>query len=80
MSALDYVTFKYVVIRDQRLGAAYYVMAVLVLMYALMDIFWNKAYLQVRTLYSCARCLYLVWLGTHWLIHKLVMDTKAVHY
>eukprot|EP00117_Sycon_ciliatum_P014807 scpid69513/ scgid5034/ P2X receptor E len=46
MSALYYVTFKYVVIRDKRLGIAYYAMTLGVLLYACSEIILNKGYLE----------------------------------
>jgi hypothetical protein len=43
---LDYVTYKYVRLRDSRLGALYYILAFLILIYSLFEIFLRKGYLQ----------------------------------
>ena len=43
---LDYVTYKYVRLRDSRLGALYYILAFLILIYSLIEIFLRKGYLQ----------------------------------
>ena len=47
MSMLHYVTFKYVVIKDKRLGVAYYCLAAVIVLYTLVQIVINKAYLEV---------------------------------
>ena len=47
MSLFDYVTYKYIIIRDKRLGIAYYILAALILMYTVIQIFVEKAYLEV---------------------------------
>lgn len=47
MSNLYYITFKYVVIRDTRIGVAYYAMLAGVVLYACSEIFLNKGYLEV---------------------------------
>ena len=54
MSFLHYVTYKYIVIKDKRLGVAYYSLAIVIVLYTFGQIVINKAYLQVRTrhLYS----------------------------
>ena len=44
---LDYVTYKYVRLRDSRLGALYYILALLILVYSLVEIFLRKGYMQV---------------------------------
>jgi hypothetical protein len=46
---LDYVTYKYVRLRDSRLGALYYILAFLILIYSLFEIFLRKGYLQLDT-------------------------------
>lgn len=45
---LDYVTYKYVRLRDSRLGALYYILALLILVYSLIEVFLRKGYLQVH--------------------------------
>ena len=47
MSHFHYVTYKYVVIKDKRLGVAYYTVALLIVFYILMQLVLNKAYLEV---------------------------------
>ena len=47
MSLFHYVTYKYVVIKDKRLGIAYYLLAALILIYTSVQIVLNKAYLKV---------------------------------
>ena len=47
MSLFHYVTYKYVVIKDKRLGIAYYLLAALILIYTSVQIILNKAYLKV---------------------------------
>ena len=44
---LDYVTYKYVRLRDSRLGALYYILALLILIYSAIEIFLRKGYLEV---------------------------------
>lgn len=44
----DYVTYKYVVLKDARLAVTYYTLVALILLYSAVDIFFNKGYLQVR--------------------------------
>ena len=44
---LDYVTYKYVRLRDSRLGALYYILAFLILIYSAIEIFLRKGYLEV---------------------------------
>lgn len=46
MSLFHYVTYKYIIIKDKRLGIAYYCLAGLILLYTVVQIFVNKAYLQ----------------------------------
>ena len=48
-SFLDYTTYKYVTVRDKRLGLTYYIFAFLILAYLLQDIFIDKSYLKVDT-------------------------------
>lgn len=43
----DYVTYKYVRLRDSKLGALYYILALLILIYSLVEIFFRKGYMQV---------------------------------
>ena len=46
----DYVTYKYVVLKDGRLAVTYYTLMALILLYSVVEIFVNKGYLQVRLL------------------------------
>ena len=46
MSLLHYITYKYVVIKDKRLGVAYYSVFALIALYTLVQIFINKGYLR----------------------------------
>jgi len=46
MSFFHYVTYKYIIIKDKKLGIAYYVLASLILFYTIVQIFINKAYMQ----------------------------------
>ena len=48
MSMFHYVTYKYIIIKDKRLGIAYYCLAAVIFLYTIIQIFVNKAYLQVR--------------------------------
>ena len=48
-SFLDYTTYKYVTVRDKRLGVTYYIFALLILAYLLQDIFIDKGYLKIDT-------------------------------
>lgn len=52
---LDYVTYKYVRLRDARLGALYYILALLILIYSLVEIFVRKGYMQVRQLLTATQ-------------------------
>lgn len=42
-----YVTYKYVLIKDARLGVLYYVLALLTLLYTVIEIFVRKGYMEV---------------------------------
>lgn len=46
-----YVTYKYVLLKDARLGVLYYLLATLILLYTLVEIFIRKGYLEVSTSY-----------------------------
>ena len=46
-SFLDYTTYKYVTVRDKRLGVTYYIFAFLILAYLLQDILIDKGYLKI---------------------------------
>ncbi|KAI6659357.1 hypothetical protein LOD99_15028 [Oopsacas minuta] len=48
-SFLDYTTYKYVTVRDKRLGITYYIFAFLIFAYLLQDIFIDKGYLKIDT-------------------------------
>ena len=50
LDMLDYVTYKYVRLRDSRLGALYYILAFLILVYSVIEIFLRKGYLQACVL------------------------------
>ena len=47
---LDYVTYKYVVLKDRRLGVAYYILAVAILIFTVTEVFVRKGYLKVITM------------------------------
>ena len=47
-SLLFYVTYKLVLIKDKRLGVLYYVLALLALLYTVVEIFVRKGYMDVR--------------------------------
>lgn len=54
MSSLwSYVTYKYVILKDSRLGIAYYVLAVAIVLYTISEIVFSKGYLEVRTYHYC---------------------------
>ena len=42
-----YVTYKYVLLKDARLGVLYYLLAALILLYTVVEIFVRKGYMQV---------------------------------
>ena len=44
-----YVTYKYVLIKDARLGLLYYVLALLTILYTVTEIFIRKGYMEVGT-------------------------------
>ena len=48
-SLLSYVTYKYVILKDSRLGMAYYVLAVAIVLYTMSEIVFSKGYLEVRS-------------------------------
>ena len=54
---LNYVTYKYVLLKDARLGLLYYILVLLAVVYTVMEIFVSKGYLRVRNvpvpLYQC---------------------------
>ena len=53
MSLFFYVTYKLVLLKDKRLGVLYYVLAVLALLYTLVEIFIRKGYMDVSLWYCC---------------------------
>ena len=55
---LNYVTYKYVILKDYRLGLFYYVLASLIILYTLIEILYNKGYLEV--IYTVCVCVYTV--------------------
>ena len=42
-----YVTYKYVLLKDARLGVLYYLLAALIILYTVVEIFVHKGYMQV---------------------------------
>ena len=46
-SLFYYVTYKYVLLKDARLGLLYYVLAVLTVLYTIVEIFVRKGYMEV---------------------------------
>ena len=50
MSLFYYVTYKYVVLKDSRLGALYYSLAMLTVFYTVVEIFIRKGYMEVSIL------------------------------
>ena len=42
-----YVTYKYVLLKDARLGVLYYLLAALIILYTVVEIFIRKGYMQV---------------------------------
>ena len=42
-----YVTYNYVLLKDSRLGVLYYLLALLILLYSVVEIVIRKGYLQV---------------------------------
>ena len=59
---LNYVTYKYVVLKDYRLGLFYYVLASLIILYTLIEILYNKGYLEVMCvcIYCMCVCVYIL--------------------
>ena len=47
-SLLFYVTYKLVLLKDKRLGVLYYVLALLAILYTVVEIFVKKGYMDVR--------------------------------
>lgn len=45
-----YVTYKYVLLKDARLGVLYYLLAALIVLYTVVEIFVRKGYMQVSLL------------------------------
>ncbi len=46
-SLFYYVTYKYVVLKDVRLGVFYYLLAAMIILYTVVEIFFNKGYMHV---------------------------------
>ena len=44
---LYYITYKYVVLKDARLGVLYYSLAALTILYTVVEIFVRKGYMEV---------------------------------
>ena len=51
-----YVTYKLVVLKDSRLGLLYYVLALLALLFTVIEIFVKKGYLEVNILNVRGTC------------------------
>ena len=51
-SLFYYVTYKYVLLKDARLGVLYYVLALLTVVYTIVEIFIRKGYMEVSLIYS----------------------------
>ena len=51
-SLFFYVTYKLVLLKDKRLGVLYYVLALLALLYTVVEIFIKKGYMDVRNMKS----------------------------
>ena len=49
-SLFYYVTYKYVLLKDARLGVLYYVLALLTVLYTVIEIFIRKGYMEVGNL------------------------------
>ncbi len=47
-SLFFYVTYKLVLLKDKRIGVLYYALALLVLLYTVVEIFVKKGYMDVR--------------------------------
>jgi hypothetical protein len=47
MSFFHYATYKYVTIRDSRLGVGYYLTAALIITFTMAEVFISKGYLEV---------------------------------
>lgn len=47
LSVLHYVTPKYVVLYDKRLGLIYYLLVILILIFSVLELFLWKGYLDV---------------------------------
>ena len=69
-SFLYYVTHKYVLLKDARLGVAYYLLAALIVLYTVVEIVFNKGYMAVST--DVQLLLFLLTLG-------LVGETKLLY-
>ena len=52
-SLFYYVTYKYVLLKDARLGVLYYVLALLTVLYTVVEIFVRKGYMEVNTDHKC---------------------------
>lgn len=60
LSVLHYVTPKYVVLSDKRLGLIYYLLVILILIFTVFELFLWKGYLDV-SLTSLLGCLFGQW-------------------
>ena len=54
MTYFHYTTCKYVVLKEKSLGVAYYITALLIVVYVLVQLVGNKAYLEVKQQLICA--------------------------
>ena len=55
----NYVTYKYVVLKDARLGILYYALVSAILLYTLVEIFVQKGYLHV-SYFRVRKCYLLI--------------------
>ena len=55
-----YVTYKYVLLKDARLGVLYYVLALLTVLYTVVEIFIRKGYMEVNTDHKCGYSMQII--------------------
>ena len=63
MTYFHYTTCKYVVLKEKSLGVAYYIIALVIVLYVLVQLVGNKAYLEVKQLISAATLYISISLG-----------------
>lgn len=54
---LYYVTYKYVLLKDSRLGLLYYILALLTVLYTVVEIFVKKGYMEVYVCIYSTGCI-----------------------